>query len=125
MSIDSYMMPASRLVPLATTELRPVLLHGLADRSRLAILEALHQDERRVSDIVDTTGLTQSNVSRHLACLWDCGLVARHRRGREVYYRLVEGVADLLSATDRVLVEAGDTVGACPRYGQRPRAEAT
>jgi DNA-binding transcriptional ArsR family regulator len=119
------MMPKSTPVhPVATTELRAVLLHGLADRSRLAILEVLHQDERRVSDIVDATGLAQSNASRHLACLWDCGLVARHRKGREVYYQLVPGVADLLSATDHVLAEAGDTIGACPRYGRRPRAEA-
>jgi hypothetical protein len=57
------------------------------------------------------------NVSAHLACLWDCGLVARQRHGREVHYRLVPGVAEVLAAADRVLEVAGETVGACPRYG--------
>jgi DNA-binding transcriptional ArsR family regulator len=101
------------------TELRGTLFHGLSDRSRLGILEALVEGERRVGDIVVATGLTQSNASTHLACLWDCGLVARERRGREVYYRLIDGVAELLAASDVILAQAGDTVGACPRYGCR------
>ena len=105
------------LVGMASTELRATLFHGFSDPNRLRIIEALGDGERRVSDVVSATGLVQSTVSTHLACLWDCGLVARDRRGREVFYRLTEGVADVLSAADRVLAEAGDTVGACPRYG--------
>lgn len=97
------------------TDLRAVLFHGFSDRSRLRILEALVQGERCVGAIVAATGLTQSNASTHLSCLWDCGLVARERRGREVYYRLTDGVAEVFAAADRVLERAGDTVGACPR----------
>jgi DNA-binding transcriptional ArsR family regulator len=105
--------------PRSSTELRAVLFHGFADRSRLSILEALGEGEHRVTDIVKSTGLTQSNVSGHLACLWDCGLVARERRGREIHYRLVSGVAELLAAADQILTDAGETVGACPRYGRQ------
>lgn len=101
----------------ASTRLRAVLFHGFGDHSRLTILEQLTDGPRRVSDIVHATGLSQSNVSAHLACLWDCGLVARQRHGREVHYRLVAGVAEILAAADRVLLVAGETVGACPRYG--------
>ena len=97
--------------------LRAQLFHGFSDRSRLSIVEAVGEGERRVSDIVEATRLTQPNVSMHLACLWECGLVAREKRGREVYYRLIDGVADLLAAADAVLAEAGQTIGACPRYG--------
>jgi hypothetical protein len=43
--------------------------------------------------------------------------VARERRGREVHYRLVEGVQELLLAADVVLDRAAATVGACPKYG--------
>jgi ArsR family transcriptional regulator, cadmium/lead-responsive transcriptional repressor len=103
---------------MAPTDLRAALFHGFSDRSRLRILEALSRGELRVGDIVAVTGLTQSNASTHLACLWGCGLVARERRGREVFYRLVDGVADVFAATDRVLEHAGETVGACPRYGR-------
>lgn len=93
------------------------LFHGFADRSRLSIIGSLHQGEQRVSDIVASTGLSQPNVSSHLACLWECGLVARERRGREVHYRLLDGVADLFRAADAVIAVAGETLGACPHYG--------
>ena len=96
--------------------------HGFSDPSRLSIVAALREGERRVSDVVAETGLTQPNVSMHLACLWDCGLVAREKRGREVYYRLIDGVPELLAAADLILAVAGKTVGACPRYGAGRRA---
>lgn len=101
---------------------RAQLFHGFSDRSRLSIVEALLLDERRVSDVVAATGLTQPNVSMHLSCLWECGLVAREKRGREVYYRLIAGVAELFCAADTILAVAGETVGACPRYGAGRRA---
>lgn len=83
------------------------------------ILETLLDGERRVSDIVAATGLKQPNVSLHLACLWECGLVVREKRGREVYYRPIDGVTELVSAADGILARAGETVGACPRYSER------
>lgn len=96
---------------------RHCLFKGLADRSRLSILEHLRSGPSRVSDVVDATGLTQANVSGHLSCLWDCGLVARERKGREVHYRLIDGVEELLAAADAVLALAGTTIGACPNFG--------
>jgi DNA-binding transcriptional ArsR family regulator len=107
-----------RLECMADTEARAVLLHGLGDHSRLALIELLADGGRRVSDLTAASGLSQSNVSKHLACLWDCGLVERERRGREIHYRLVDGLADLLHAADRVLERTGDRVLACPRYGR-------
>lgn len=102
--------------------MRAQLFGGFADRSRLSILESLRGGERRVSDLVAATQLSQPNVSAHLACLWECGLVAREKRGREVHYRLIPGVTALLSAADQILAVAGATVGACPRYGVRRAA---
>jgi DNA-binding transcriptional ArsR family regulator len=110
--------------PSASLTTRAQLFHGFSDYSRVSIVEALRDGERRVSDVVEATGLTQPNVSMHLACLWECGLVAREKRGREVYYRLIAGVADLLAAADGVLAEAGQTIGACPRYGSGKAAAA-
>lgn len=106
------------------TVARAVLLHGLADPSRLALVEALVDGPQRVTTLVQETGLTQSNVSRHLACLHDCGLVDRERQGREVHYSLVAGLMDLLAAADRVLAQTGDRVCSCPRYGVSARARA-
>jgi DNA-binding transcriptional ArsR family regulator len=115
MTVGSYIRT---LACMADTEARAVLLHGLGDHSRLALIELLAEGGRRVSDLTAASGLSQSNVSRHLACLWDCGLVERERRGREIHYRLVDGLADLLRAADRVLERSGERVQACPRYGR-------
>ena len=105
-------------------ELRAILFRGFSDPRRLAIVEQLAQGERRVSDVVAATGLSQPSVSTHLGCLWECGLVARERRGREVHYRLIDGVDELLRAADAVLERAGDSVGACPKYGYGRRQAA-
>jgi DNA-binding transcriptional ArsR family regulator len=91
------------------------LLHGLSDESRLGILAELRGGERRVSELVERTGLSQPNVSKHLACLWGCGLVARERRGREVFYRSIDGLEELLAAADAMLERAVETIGACPQ----------
>ena len=50
-------------------ELQAKLFRGFADTSRLSILDALREGERTVSDLVQTTGFTQPNVSNHLSCL--------------------------------------------------------
>jgi ArsR family transcriptional regulator, cadmium/lead-responsive transcriptional repressor len=107
---------------MSSSDLRLTLFRGLSDRSRLLILEQLAEREQRVSDLVEATGLSQPNVSAHLACLWDCGLVARERRGREIHYRLIPGMQRLFRATDAVLARAGETVGACPRYAELRQA---
>jgi ArsR family transcriptional regulator, cadmium/lead-responsive transcriptional repressor len=81
-------------------------------------------DDRRVSDLADATGLPQPNVSRHLACLWDCGLVERERRGREIHYRLAAGLKELLASADTVLATTGERVLACPRFGRQQKRRA-
>jgi hypothetical protein len=64
------------------------LFRGLADPTRLGILLALQAGERRVVDLVAELGGSQANVSGHLACLKDCGLVADRAQGRANLYRL-------------------------------------
>jgi DNA-binding transcriptional ArsR family regulator len=50
------------------------LFRGLADPTRLAILQQLATGEARVVDLTTTLGLAQSAISTHLACLRNCGL---------------------------------------------------
>lgn len=97
--------------------LKAKLYRGFADGSRLSILEALRDDTLSVSEIVEATRLSQSNVSNHLACLLDCGLVSREQEGRYVYYQLSDPrVADLLELADIVLGDVAASVYACTRY---------
>ena len=93
------------------------LFCGFSDRTRLAILTMLVDDERRVSDIVATLNGSQGNISGHLRCLKDCGLVADRRSGREVYYRVAhDEVIDVLRSTERLLAVTGYNIDLCPNF---------
>lgn len=97
--------------------LKAKLFRGLADPSRLAILEALRRGPLSVTEIVGATGLSQPNVSGHLACLYECGLVAREQQGKYVRYRLSDGrVAALLRMGDELLADVAKGVYECTRY---------
>ncbi|HEY5547903.1 MAG TPA: metalloregulator ArsR/SmtB family transcription factor [Gemmatimonadaceae bacterium] len=63
---------------------------ALADRARVRLLSALRDGERSVGELVDETGLTQANVSKHLARLHQLGFVTRHRDGLHIYYELAD-----------------------------------
>lgn len=102
----------------APAALRPKLFHGLSDPSRLAILQTLRAGPRAVSDIVAGTGFSQSNVSNHLACLLECGLVLREPRGRFAFYRLSDPRVDaLLDLADELLADVAHGVAGCGRMG--------
>ena len=64
----------------------------LAEPTRLAILHTICNDERTVSAIVEATGATQTNVSRHLGLLHAAGVVSRRRDGSSVHYRVADPV---------------------------------
>lgn len=61
---------------------------GLADTSRLRILNLLFVGELCGCDIQYVLGASQSNVSRHLTYLRNSGLVLDRRVGYRVYYQL-------------------------------------
>ena len=68
----------------------------LGEPMRLRLLMALEAGERNVSELVDATGATQANVSRHLQTLTEAGILGRRKDGLNVYYRIVDpGIFDL------------------------------
>jgi DNA-binding transcriptional ArsR family regulator len=98
-------------------DLQAKLFRGFSDPSRLAILESLRAGPLSVSEIVQTTGLTQSNVSNHLSCLRDCGLVTARQEGRYAFYALSDGrVEQLLRIADELLADVAKGVYECTRY---------
>jgi len=107
-------MPSTALPP---TELASKLFRGFADPTRLTILTALRDGPLCVGDVVRRTGLRQSGVSNHLACLKGCGLVACERRGRFVVYRMSDPrVAELLGLAEELLTDVAHGVPTCTRY---------
>ncbi|RYZ32787.1 MAG: ArsR family transcriptional regulator [Propionibacteriaceae bacterium] len=95
------------------------LFHGFSDRSRLAIMQHLAQGEHRVGELAAHLDLAQSTVSKHLACLKECGLVTSRPQGRASLFSLThpDAVLALLQAAEDLLALTGDAVALCPRYG--------
>ncbi len=97
--------------------LKAKLFRGFADPSRLSIVEALRAGSLTVGQIAMTTGLSQPNVSNHLSCLRDCGLVVSEQQGRYVHYRLSDTRVDtLLRLADELLADVARGVYECTRY---------
>ena len=77
-------------------ELVAARFRALADPSRLRLLHLLMQGEGSVRQLVEGSGLSQTNVSRHLGLLRREGLVGRSRQGNRALYRLADpSVAEL------------------------------
>ena len=105
----------------ADATLAAKLFRGLADPTRLQILLALQDGERRVVDLVHDLHTSQANVSGHLACLKDCGLVTDRAAGRANYYRLAQPeLATLLRSTETLLAAIGHDVDLCANYDEQP-----
>ncbi len=103
-----------------TIEVQAKLFRGFSDPSRLSILETLRDGAMTVSEIVETTGLSQSNVSNHLGCLRGCGLVIAEQKGRFVRYELSDKrVERLLSLADELLADVAKGVYECTRYSAK------
>ena len=101
----------------ADTALAAKLFRGFSDRTRLEILRRLAPGECRVTDLVRAIGGSQANVSGHLACLKDCGLVEDRPAGRQVFYRIADPeVIDMLTAAERLLSVHGWQIELCPNY---------
>ena len=83
-------MPSDELAPVFDAVAKYFGL--LAEPTRLAILHAVCNDELSVSAIVEATGATQTNVSRHLGLLHAAGVVSRRREGAAVHYRVADPV---------------------------------
>ncbi len=100
--------------------LKARLFRGFSDPSRLAILEALRSGPLTVTELVAATGLNQPNVSNHLGCLRDCGLLTCKQEGRYVRYQLSdERVAALLHTSDELLADVAKGIYECTRYDVR------
>ena len=98
-------------------ELQAKLFRGLADLSRLSILEVLKYGPCPVGEIVAATRLSQPNISNHLRCLSDCGLVTSERQGRYIYYKLSDPrIASLLEIAKQLLDRDLSGVEGCPNY---------
>jgi DNA-binding transcriptional ArsR family regulator len=113
------MQPAAIAATRAGLEPAAALFRSLGDPARLAIVRRLAGGPARVTDLTTELGLAQSTVSKHLACLRDCGLVRVRAEGRASVFSLAQpALLEVLAAAEQVLAATGTKVALCPAYGQ-------
>ncbi len=90
-------------MPESTTaffEIQAEFCKAMGNAVRLQLLHILRAEPKNVSEICKEIGLSQGNVSRHLACLRSAGVVTARRNGAGMVY----------SITDEKIVEVCDLV---------------
>lgn len=80
------------------TTLQAEVLKTLASARRLEILHRLADGPTEVGRLAAALGISQPNVSQHLAVMRSAGIVEAERDGREVRYRLSD--PDVVVACD-------------------------
>lgn len=85
-------MPArpSHALPDAALEMIAARFRLLSEPARLRLIIALEAGERNVGDLVQITGTSQTNVSRHLQVLAEGGVLSRRKSGASVFYRIAD-----------------------------------
>jgi DNA-binding transcriptional ArsR family regulator len=81
-------------MPLPRQKMTESMLEDVAERfqalsepSRLKLMHLLCGGEMCVSELVEGTGLSHANVSKHLSLLHKAGFVRRRKEGLNVFYR--------------------------------------
>lgn len=71
---------------------------ALADPTRRRVLVQLIDGPGYPAELADAFGTTRANLSNHLTCLRECGLVTATAEGRRVRYELADDrMAEALS----------------------------
>ncbi len=79
---------------------------AMADPTRSRILLRLVDGPAYPASLADDFGLTRQNVSNHLACLRDCGIVVAEPEGRQTRYEIADPtLAAALNALVGVVLE--------------------
>ena len=74
------------------------IFQGLANPTRIAIVELLRDGELPAGKLIERLGIEQANASQHLAVLRAKQIVVNRKAGNQVYY----------SIRDRALVDVLD-----------------
>ena len=61
------------------------IVSGLADTTRLSVLESLREGGKTTFEIIKETKHNQSSVSNHLVCLMDFGLLIIEEKKRTYF----------------------------------------
>ncbi|MEI6351395.1 MAG: metalloregulator ArsR/SmtB family transcription factor [Verrucomicrobiota bacterium] len=113
-------LPPSKKLSDAAVELIAGRFRALSEPTRLKLLMALEDGEKNVTELVNLTGATQTNVSRQLSVLTTAGLLSRRKSGLSVLYRIADpGIFDLCGhvckSLQKRIIEESEIFGAASK----------
>ncbi len=92
-------------------KLHASICHTLANPKRLEIIDQLRRGEMSVTELTEALGISQANLSQHLAIMRQKGIVTTRREGLSIYYRLsnpkINQACDLMRQVLLEHLEAG------------------
>ncbi|MEK6700297.1 MAG: metalloregulator ArsR/SmtB family transcription factor [Nitrospirota bacterium] len=87
-------------------EMQAEICKTLTNPKRIEILNTLQNEEKTVTELVNTLGVSKANVSQHLAVMRHKGILATRRVGVNIYYRVANPkVLEACSLMKEVLFE--------------------
>ena len=86
---------------------------AIGNYSRFSILASLAEKELSVGEIVDATGIEQSNVSHHMSCLLNCGFVSVKRVGKAHVYSLNDEAKPIINSILKHIQKYSSKIIAC------------
>lgn len=105
---------ATRADELTRQEVLATFFQGLADPTRVRIVELLKERPRTVTELQQELGLAQGRISSHLACLRWCGYVLAVADGRSNRYQLVDPrVREILADAESIVRDNAERLTSC------------
>jgi DNA-binding transcriptional ArsR family regulator len=106
----------ARVASSTAADLTARFFSGLADPTRLSIVELLLDRSLTVGAIVSQLGLRQARVSNALVCLKWCGYVEARRQGRYVWYTVTDPrIRELVGLARAVMADHAAAIACCTR----------
>lgn len=87
--------PKKELSPLAL-ELIATRFRALSEPMRLRLLNLLMGGEKTVGSLVEATGSSQANVSKHLSVLREAGMIAMRKEGLSTFCLIADPIVNEL-----------------------------
>lgn len=74
------------------------------------------EDEKTVTELVNTLGASQSQISNHLACLKWCGYVSSRQEGKFTYYSITDHrIREIIRLAKMVVADNASHISRCTR----------
>jgi DNA-binding transcriptional ArsR family regulator len=84
--LEEQAMAENPKIDMTIYNLQAEISKTLANPIRLAILHSLREGEKNVNDLTEILGISQSNLSQHLALMRQKSILKTRKQGTSIFY---------------------------------------